>query len=103
MAMYDNVICDMPLPDGYTPDCQDFQTKFFDCELETYRITKDGKLIRYLFGRDLEYSDGDIVDFHGVFNFYDLNTKSKKWYEYDAKFLDGQCISIKKSRRHFDL
>lgn len=41
------------------------------------------------------------MDFHGVFNFYtgirDVNSKKKgawKWYEYNAKFTDGNLVSI---------
>ena len=46
MGMYDDIKCDYPLPDTEVQD-KTFQTKDFDCLLEEYLITKEGKLIHH--------------------------------------------------------
>jgi hypothetical protein len=48
MGMFDELICEYPLPDGAVDrDVQEalFQTKSLDCTLDRYTITKDGRLI----------------------------------------------------------
>ena len=54
MGMFDELICEYPLPDGdVDKDVQEaiFQTKSLDCAMDRYTITKDGRLtlhkIRY--------------------------------------------------------
>ncbi len=42
MGMFDNVHCEVPLPDGYVGE---FQTKDFDCFLSTILIRADGRLM----------------------------------------------------------
>ena len=44
MGLFDSLVVEYALPD--VPDQADWQTKTFDCALETYKITADGKLIR---------------------------------------------------------
>ncbi len=44
MGMYDYVKCEYPLPDSRIQD-EVFQTKDFDNELATYRITREGRLV----------------------------------------------------------
>lgn len=44
--MYDDIKCDYPLPDKEMQK-ETFQTKDFDCRLEEYLITKEGKLIHH--------------------------------------------------------
>ena len=46
MGMYDNIKCDYPLPDTEV-QCEIFQTKDFDCLMEDYTITNEGKLIHH--------------------------------------------------------
>ena len=89
--MYDNVICNYPLPKEIQNEC--FQTKDFDSNLDTYIIKKNGKLnyegiwkIRNL-------------NFTGEFNFYTMlfnEDHSHIWYEYKATFKDGNLISLEK-------
>jgi hypothetical protein len=47
MGLFDYVRCEVPLPDGFDGE---LQTKDFDCPyMETYTITKDGRLLlRYV-------------------------------------------------------
>lgn len=81
MGMFDDVKCEVPLPDGYNGEW--FQTKDFECSmLDKYVIRADGRLLRY---------DED-TNFHGILNFYDL--KNGVWHEYNAKFTDGKLIEI---------
>ena len=62
MGMYDYVVCRAPLP-GVSPkwmkDGHPFQTKDFDCQMETYTIEADGRF--------------SLPDFTGVIGFYDSN------------------------------
>lgn len=125
MGMYDDIKCEVPLPDDYTPKDGVFQTKDFDCELTTYTITKDGRLVsddwHYedvppaerphpdsdgllgLIGSIRKVVDRPSVDrnFHGTFRFYDYegNPNSRKPmipHVYSAKFTDGKLVEITK-------
>ena len=90
MGLYDNVYCDMPLPDGYEGY---FQTKSLqDPYLRAFLITKEGRL-HQLSQKDACEETHDL-DFHGILNFYDYNDDNE-WHEYNAKFTDGQCVEIK--------
>ena len=92
--MFDNVKCEVPLPDGW--NAINLQTKHFGCELDLYTITSDGRLTRrYVSGsKDVPeaYSECDM-NFHGIFRFYGTD-REKKWHEYAAKFTDGQLVKI---------
>ena len=92
MGLFDTVRCDMPLPDGYDGD-DGFQTKSLDCEMDTYRITAEGRLIREVWDSEPAYD----MYFHGIINFYCFEGHDPKdwvWHEYNAKFTDGVCESI---------
>lgn len=100
MGMFDDVICEAPLPDGWEGKC--LQTKDLDCLLCIYTITKGGRLIRT---SPAWYEDSDKTvisedtNFHGILNFYgheDLPDKQLVWHEYNAKFTDGNLVSITK-------
>ena len=45
MGLFDTVKCEYPLPDPAHQDLE-FQTKDFECLLDHYRITRDGRLVR---------------------------------------------------------
>lgn len=100
-----------------------WQTKDFDCVMEIIRI-QNGRLVRdrwhyedvpkaerpypdapddsllSLAGSIRTVIDEADVDmnFHGCFNFYtyvgDPNRDDGKWFEYQAKFTDGNLVSI---------
>jgi hypothetical protein len=83
MGMFDNIQCEYPLPgEPKSPD-RDFQTKDFDCYLDKYTITADGRLLK----------DAAEVPFHGMLNFYTF-TSDNMWFEYEAKFTDGRLVEI---------
>jgi hypothetical protein len=94
--MFDDVVCEAPLPDGKPG--KHFQTKDFECPyLEKYTITADGRLFRddpwweRKKGADPQPSD---MNFHGVLNFYDYNTDTEEWREFNAIFTHGQLEKI---------
>jgi hypothetical protein len=115
--MFDYVICEVPLPDGWKPD--ELQSKDFDCSMTNIRISAEGRLLieRYesytVPKEDRLYPDakpGSIeeicgilgrrnhrwedLNFHGDFNFYGGAFKND-WHEYMARFTEGQLVSIR--------
>lgn len=103
MGMFDNVECEVPLPDGLVG--QVFQTKDFDMpSMDTYTIRADGRLIRkrnsfYLPDWEQDQPpETEDVNFHGFLNFYtssgERSDGSWQWHEYKAKFTDGQLVDI---------
>ena len=92
MGMFDYVVCERPLPDGFTDAFLQSKT-FPDPYLHRYTITRDGRLLRRAF-----YTH-EITDthFNGVLNFYGGNHRADgTWdgHEYNATFTDGQLVSI---------
>ena len=98
MGLFDEVRCDYPLPDG-KPGTY-FQTKTFDAPyIEQYRITPEGRLLREeppWYERIPVRGISNWVDtnFHGVLNFYDYDTKTKVWRNFNAIFTHGQLELI---------
>lgn len=124
MGMFDNVICERELPDGYIAG--NFQSKDFSRNMETYTITRDGRLVRrYVSDRvpvpesEWKYSADDPdplhriwhedskkknvysecdMHYHGWVCFYDGHGSREagtwEWHEYKAKFADGQLVEI---------
>lgn len=117
MGMFDYVICEVPLPDGWEPD--ELQSKDFDCTMTKVRISAEGRLEieRYesydvpkaerpypnaepgsfeeicgIWGkRNRHWED---LNFHGDFNFYGGGFKND-WHEYLARFTEGQLVRIR--------
>jgi len=94
MGMFDEVIFTRPMPDGYTAEAS-FQTKDMQCELATYRVFDDGRMLKMTNGwtEDAPLDPPVDTDFHGWLNFYDLD-KDGGWHEYNAKFTDGRLVEI---------
>ncbi|KXB32505.1 hypothetical protein AT959_02130 [Dechloromonas denitrificans] len=117
MSMFDNIRCEVPLPDDFEGDPL-FQTKDFERVLATHVIRGDG-----LYLDDGHYetvpkaerpnpdaADGTLEDLkgslrwapnlvhhpeaHGIVNFYG-DDAAGTLHEYEAKFMDGQLIGIK--------
>ena len=105
MGMFDWVDCDYSLPDGGPTD-PEFQTKTFDDPyLRHYRITPEGRLLKRDQWSMTEWEEGGDpkgpatwtdTNHHGVLNFYDSDETTDEWFEYDAKFTDGQLVSIER-------
>ena len=98
MGMFDYVVCRAELPTEVEFDPNDwdagaFQTKAFHNLMETYEITLEGRL-RILedgIAYELHQRDGSL--YSGEFNFY-TSGKGGRWYEFIAKFKDGQLQEI---------
>jgi hypothetical protein len=106
MGMFDNIKCEHPLPDGFDDNLKRFQTKSLDCELATYTITKDGKLVCDVAGQ-YGTERGEVPNFTGEIEFYTSNwcgsgagyimTDDDQPYwsrTYVAKFVNGKLIEI---------
>jgi len=117
MGMFDEIRCEVPLPDDFEGDLL-FRTKDFERVLATHAIKEDG-----LYLDDGHYEtvpkaerpnpdaeEGTLEDLkgslrwvpnlvhhheaHGIVNFYGDDAAGKR-HEYEAKFMDGQLIGIK--------
>lgn len=97
MGMFDDVVCEAPLPDGFVSK-NGFQTKSFDSLMDTYTITKDGRLLRasgWYLRRDEAVVELD--DYHGDFYFYTYSDEDKELHEYVARFTHGKLERITKN------
>ncbi len=104
MGMFDYVKCEYPLPD---PELQteEFQTKDFDCVMDAYIITSEGRLLLQpsqwvdISGQPLnDPGPPTDIDHHGYLRFYTSRNgpHGRLWYEYSARFTDGQLVSIER-------
>jgi hypothetical protein len=92
--MFDEIRCDVPLPDGGDNAGIWFQTKSFpDHFMLRFTITSGGRLINSL-GNDLE-PDG-YISFYTTDRACDpeTDTPELRWREYRARFIAGQLQSI---------
>lgn len=90
MGMYDTVLCQRVLPDGFdgTKKGVDFQTKSLDKLLDLYKITDRGRLVKL---RDHDELD---MNHHGDIRFYTYILGTGAWHEYVARFTYGNLESI---------
>lgn len=130
MGMYDELRCEYPLPDGIVQD-KWFQTKSFDCALDRYTITRDGRLIlhqvRYeavpeeerpyygtpkwetmpfarMIGSLRSIPVGDIeLPFHGDVIFYTSmgDGPDRERFEYRARFTEGRLQWLKREKEGY--
>jgi hypothetical protein len=107
MGMYDDLRCERVMPDGFDGRAHSFQTKDMGCDMAMYEITPEGRLMQHLnadddisgmFGGErVKWRD---THFHGWLNFYTfINTGPGEWHGYNAKFTDGQLVSIECDER----
>jgi hypothetical protein len=96
VGMFDDLTCEMPLPDG--KPAIPFQTKDLDCELNQYTITPDGRLAR----NDGRGEPNEWNDFTGTLRFYgyegdpnEIEDFSTVWREYEATVEKGQVMKLK--------
>ena len=47
MGMFDHIVCELDLPDGFDPSGIEFQTKDLGNQLDTYTISSEGRLIHH--------------------------------------------------------
>lgn len=100
MGMFDYIICDAHLPDGFDSKGFEFQTKDTDEQyMVNYTITAEGRLIDH---------DGTDTNFHGDVEFYGstMSACGPGYYTtqddkplvergYTARFTNGQLQEIK--------
>jgi hypothetical protein len=102
MGLFDYILCDVPLPDGFTGE---LQTKGLGCYLLTHVITKDGRLLleqvdRIDYELETRTTSRRDANFHGTLRFYGGDTR--EWHEYNATFVHGQLVSIEHDMRKTD-
>lgn len=111
MGLFDYIRCEAPLPNTPIPPPDVFQTKDTpDQYMSLYTITAEGKLIwrpytievvpdeerpypDMPFLRRVEQEPEDI-NFHGDICFYTSDNNNRGWWEYVARFTDGQLSRI---------
>jgi hypothetical protein len=94
MGMFDEIRCEVPLPDAGDADGILFQSKSFPepC-LQRFTITGTGRLID---------SVGNDIEPEGYVTFYttdqasalEANASGRRWREYRARFVAGQLQNI---------
>lgn len=98
--MFNHVVCDVPLPDGYAGEA--FQTRDFGCDFSTYAIRPDGRLevTRVWMGAA---SSWEPAAFQGTLRFYGyddspsappVSDRAGRWHEYLARFDGGTLVEI---------
>ena len=119
MGMFDHIRCEYPLPKFHELQEEVFQTKSFECLLDEYTITKDGRLILHakrwevvpeeerpyygkpewkkplyrLFGSLRTVSIGDVeISYHGDVFFYTV--ANDKLVTFRARFTNGRLESL---------
>jgi len=130
MGMFDYVTCEYPLPELdfniVWPKNDPFQTKSFECMMEHYTITKDGRIIHHTVrhesvpeeerpfygterwetstlarfcGAMRSVPTGDVyLNLTDTIRFY--NSKGYEWFEYSATFVDGKLVDIRRVNQH---
>jgi len=107
MGLFDTVFCHVQLPDSEVQNCT-FQTKSLACLMESYTITRAGRLVKHErlgeFRKDPDAPLGGSIEttaawdedtgFHGDLDFYEWYQDA--WYEYRAHFIDGQLHGIER-------
>jgi hypothetical protein len=103
MGLFDYIVCEVPLPDGFTGE---LQTKDLGCYLLTHIITKDGRLMLEHVDRRIALdTDDQSPNFDETLRFYgsrDREDDTWEWHEYSAKFVHGQLVSIERDMRKTD-
>ncbi len=80
MGMFDNLEFEEQPPE--LPEKNWWQTKDFDCVMDSYLVTKDGNLLRR----------GEPVNFHGMV--YIIGGEAFDYPRFSLKFTDGKLMEI---------
>jgi hypothetical protein len=93
MGTFDEIRCEVPLPDGGRIADVQFQTKTFPgpC-MQRYVITQAGRLVDSV-GNDLE-PEGYITFYSSAMESESRAPGGPTWREYRARFSAGQMLSI---------
>lgn len=122
MGMFDEIVVEYPLPDGWRPS-ERLQTKDFECFMEVYELRADGTLwqrqVRMEDNPDYVPAETDSsmtrlinsrrrvvlppvrVPLHGIFRMYGYEQVADRetgdtaiWHDYRVKFTDGLLVEI---------
>ncbi len=98
MGLFDTVHCEYPLPEAAHQDLE-FQTKSLESLLDTYTITRDGRLMRHARRRARPGLDRDVEwPLHGDIRIYtSLRSPEgdRDWVEYVVRFTHGRVEWIR--------
>lgn len=109
MGMFDEIVCEYPLPSHLELQDAVFQTKDLDCTLARNTITKDGRLRievwEYVYRDDPTAAFGFVLDrknwqevylddYHGDLYFYGNKHTDDPLITFRARFTEGQLTSI---------
>ena len=96
MGLFDTVRCEYPLPDPAHQGLE-FQTKDFDCLLDEYLITRDGRLVQRA-GRGEKGLALDVErPYHGDVRIYRTNPRNvREFIEYVVRFTRGRVEWIRR-------
>ncbi len=98
MGLFDTVHCEYPLPNAAHQDLE-FQTKSLESLLDTYTLTRDGRLMRHArrggrggLDRDIEWPlHGDIR----IYTSLRPPAGEREWVEYVVRFTHGRVEWIR--------
>jgi hypothetical protein len=112
MGMFDEVICEYPLPDDLDFEDHPFQTKDLNCNLDQYTLTHEGKLVlsricgdHFDPGCGIRTGNEIDVNYTGTITIYTyLDSEIQiasigyhgkpAWYEYNVTLVDGYLVKI---------
>lgn len=103
MGLFDDVLCEYPLPEWPDGEEPSFQTKDLECAMLRYRITADGRLLEAEYERDSSgrgrVAGWTDIDYHGYVTFYTSVPRDggREWFEYRAKFTDGELVDLQRA------
>lgn len=98
MGLFDEIVCRYPLP-GTKPEFVEeghlFQTKDLGCDMSTYEITEDGRLVGWSedYTGELDFYSSNVAGGGSGFQFTS-NGEDAEWVNYVAKFVQGKIVSI---------
>ena len=102
MGLFDDVVCEYPLPDWPVGETPLFQTKDLECEMRGYRITKEGRLLAAEYEPAGGRAPARWVDtgHHGYLTFYTSLARAGngEWFHWRAKFTDGSIVDLQRVR-----
>lgn len=96
MGVFDTLHCEYELPDKEVQD-EVFQTKSLRRLMDTYTITREGRLLLHRAWGDRDAPVTDLeIPYHGELRFYTVLRRGDEYttYEYHARFTRGRLDTI---------
>jgi hypothetical protein len=102
MGVFDTLRCEYELPDKEVQS-EVFQTKSIRRLMDTYTITREGKLLLHRAWGDRDAPVTDLeIPYDGEIRFYTVLKRGDEYktYEYRARFTRGRLESLSRSVEH---